>query len=372
MSHDHGKRRNRPEPAAKRAKYDRSVRLTPIGCARVSRVNVAVIGLGLIGGSLLRALAAQGHHVAGYDLGEQTRQAARELARAGASRLPAGPPAEPAAVQGGWRVAESVAEAAAGAELVVLAVPLPAIPGVLAELAGHPGLITDVTSVKGPVRDLLGGRRFVGGHPMAGKETSGFAAADPSLFGGCAWVLCLEPGDTDLADWLSLARLCTGLGARVVPVTAAEHDRAVAAVSHVPHLLAAALSTVLAGNPLAGTLAAGSFRDGTRVAGTRPELIAAMCGGNAPAAREVLAGILAELESYGRDLAAEDPITVLTERLRPPSELRRAWPPRPGAEIEVGAEPAALLALGRAGGWVTAVRDGKVLAMRPGSDRNSS
>ncbi|RSM72784.1 prephenate dehydrogenase/arogenate dehydrogenase family protein [Actinoplanes sp. ATCC 53533] len=335
-------------------------------------MNVAVIGLGLIGGSLLRALAAHGHHVAGYDLGRHTREAARGLAKAAEVPVAADPQARTIAIKGKWRVAESIAEAVEGAELVVLAVPLPAIPGVLAELAGHPGLITDVTSVKGPVRDLLRGRRFVGGHPMAGKETSGFAASDPYLFDDCAWVLCLESDGTDLADWLALAGLCTGLGARVVPVTAAEHDRAVAGISHVPHLLAAALSTVLADNPLAGTLAAGSFRDGTRVAGTRPELIAAMCGGNAPAARQVLAGIVEELESYGRDLAADDPITVLTERLRAPSDLRRAWPPQPGEAVEVSAEPGALLALGRAGGWVTAVRDGKIEAMRPGSDRNSS
>ncbi|MFI7543130.1 prephenate dehydrogenase [Actinoplanes sp. NPDC049599] len=325
-------------------------------------MNVAVIGMGLIGGSLLRSLAAHGHRVAGYDLDPRTREAARALAKT-----------RSIAVKGHWQVVESIPEAVAGADLVVLAVPLPAIPGVLAQLAGHPGLITDVTSVQGPVRELLAGRRFVGGHPMAGKESSGFLAADPDLFDGCAWVLCLEPDGTDLSDWLSLARLCTELGARVVPVTAAEHDRAVAEISHVPHLLAAALSAVLAGNPLAGTLAAGSFRDGTRVAGTRPELIAAMCGGNASAVRQVLAGVISDLERYRRELAADDPIAALTERLRAPSDLRRAWPPQPGAAVEVAAEPQALLALGRAGGWVTAVRDdGKLAAMRPGTDLNDS
>ena len=335
-------------------------------------MNVAVIGLGLIGGSLLRALAAHGHRVSGYDADPQTREAARGLAKAAGLPRSADPEARTIAIKGGWRVAGSITEAVAGTELVVLAVPLPAIPAVLPELAGYPGLITDVTSVQRPVRELLAGRRFVGGHPMAGKESSGFLAGDPQLFDGCAWVLCLEPGDTDLTDWLTLAGLCTSLGARVVPVTAAEHDRAVAQISHVPHLLAAALSGVLAGNPLAGTLAAGSFRDGTRVAGTRPELIAAMCGGNAAAVRQVLAGMTEDLASYGRDLAADDPIAALTERLRVPSELRTDWPPRPGPVAEVAAEPGALLALGRAGGWVTAVRDEKVLAMRPSSDRNSS
>jgi prephenate dehydrogenase len=328
-------------------------------------VNVAVIGLGLIGGSLLRALAAHGHRVAGYDVGRQTREEARGLARAAGQPPSADPGTRTIPIKGDWRVAETVTEAVAGTELVVLAVPLPAIAGVLAELAGYPGLITDVTSVKGPVRDLLRGRRFVGGHPMAGKESSGFLASDPHLFDGCAWVLCLEEDGTDLADWLTLARLYTALGARVVPVTAAAHDRAVAEISHVPHLLAAALSTVLAGNPLAGTLAAGSFRDGTRVAGTRPELIAAMCGGNAAAVGEVLDGIVAELQSYGRELAAPDPIAALTERLRMPSDLRRAWPAGPGETAETTAEPEALRALGRAGGWVTAVRDDKVSTMRP-------
>jgi prephenate dehydrogenase len=351
---------------AKRTKSDRSVRLTPIVCES-RRVNVAVIGLGLIGGSLLRALAAHGHHVTGYDHDPHTREAARGLAKAAGFPPSADPETRTIPIRGGWQVAGSVTEAAAAADLVVLAVPLPAVPGVLTELAGHPGLVTDVTSVKGPVRDLLAGRRFVGGHPMAGKESSGFAASDPHLFDGCAWVLCLEPGGTDLSDWLALAGLCTALGARVVPVTAAEHDRAVAAISHVPHLLAAALSGVLAGNPLAGTLAAGSFRDGTRVAGTRPELIAAMCGGNAVAVREVLAGVLDDLRSFERELTAADPIASLTDRLRAPSELRQAWPPQPGEPVEVVAETEALLALGRAGGWITSVSDSgrKVTAILP-------
>jgi prephenate dehydrogenase len=332
-------------------------------------VNVAVIGLGLIGGSLLRALAAHGNRVTGYDLDEATRAAARALAKAAQAPPFADPEARTIEIKGAWRVADSVAEAAEGAEVVVLAVPLPAIPGVLTGLAGHPGLITDVTSVKGPVRDLLGGRRFVGGHPMAGKESSGFPASDPHLFDDCAWVLCLEPDDTDLTDWLALAGLVTSLGARVVPVTAAEHDETVARVSHVPHLLAAALTNVLDGNPLAGTLAAGSFRDGTRVAGTRPELIAAMCGGNAAAVRRVLAGVIAQLESYGETLDGADPVAALTAGLRRPSDLRQAWPSRSCEPVEVPAEAGALLALGHAGGWVTEV-GGTIRGLRPENGRN--
>ena len=135
---------------------------------------------------------------------------------------------------------------------------------------------------------------YVGGHPMAGKETAGFAATDPALFPGCAWVLCLDE-ETSLDDWLTMARLVTSLGARVVPTTAEDHDRVVAAVSHVPHLLAVALASAI-GDPLAGTLAAGSFRDGTRVAGSSPELIASMCGGNAGPVLDALDAVLDRLD----------------------------------------------------------------------------
>jgi len=331
-----------------------------------SGVDVAVIGLGLMGGSLLQALAAAGHRVTGFDADPDTRGAARAA---------------------GFAVADSARQAAGGAELVAVAVPLPVLPAVLDELAGHPGLITDVTSVKGPVRAMAGKhgvRRFVGGHPMAGKETSGFSAADPRLFEGCIWVLCLEPHGADfypeahgahLADWLTLAALYTEIGARVVPVTAAEHDRAVAEVSHVPHLLAAALALQLADNPLAGALAAGSFRDGTRVAATRAELIAAMCGGNAVEVGHALDKVIGDLSRLRDLLDAPDPIGALTPVLAGAGNLRRAWPPKPAGEpAELPAEVEALLELGRAGGWVTAVAEDRlsVSGMRTETDRNRS
>ncbi|MBO3739595.1 prephenate dehydrogenase [Actinoplanes flavus] len=310
-------------------------------------MSTAVIGLGLIGGSLLRALAAAGHDVVGYDADPATREAARAA---------------------GFRVAGTVGEAVRGTELTALAVPLTVLPEVIAEMAGHDGLVTDVTSVKGPVRDLMKGFRFVGGHPMAGKETSGFAASEAGLFDGCAWVLCLEPHDTDLTDWLSLAALFTSMGARVVPVTATEHDTAVAQISHVPHLFAAVLAQQLLGNPLAGTLAAGSFRDGTRVAATRPELTAAMCGGNWSAVQRELHLLIGELQQLEKDLLLRDPVSELARYLEHASQARRAWPPAPGSIRTVTADVQALLALGRAGGWVTSVTGAEVVAMRPGSD----
>jgi prephenate dehydrogenase len=273
-----------------------------------------------------------------------------------------------------WQVAGTVRDTVADADLVVLAVPLPAVGTVLDDLAniGFAGLVTDVTSVKGPVRALFAERAgplpgFVGGHPMAGRETSGFAAADPALFRDCAWVLCLEPGETDLADWLQLATLVTGLGARVVPATADEHDRAVAAVSHVPHLLASALMAAAAADPLALTLGAGSFRDGTRVAAAPPALTAAMCGGNAGAVAAALDRVLDLLDKARDTLDLTDPIDALVPWLRPAAAARVDWPARPSEAATLPASAEVLLRLGRAGGWVTEVaQDGRsVTAARP-------
>lgn len=323
-------------------------------------VKIAVVGLGLIGGSLLRALALHGHTVWGYDADPATRATARTAAAQS-------PP------QARWRVTGEVRDAVAEAELVAVAVPLPAVGGVLSELvaAGYAGLVTDVTSVKGPVRELVAAQvprlyGYVGGHPMAGRETSGFPAADPDLFAGCAWVLCLEP-DTSLADWLTCADLLTRLGVRVVPAAADEHDRAVAMVSHVPHLLASALAAAAGGDPLALTLAAGSFRDGTRVAASPPALTAAMCGGNAPAVRDALATVTAALADLAAALETPDPIPALRALLEPPAAVRSAWPPHPGTRLDLPANPGALLRLGRAGGWITAVAPDRhtVTAIRP-------
>jgi prephenate dehydrogenase len=264
-------------------------------------------------------------------------------------------------------VLDSVQEVVRGCELVVLAVPPAALPDVIADVAAwaHAGLLlSDVTSVKGPVRELARAHhlRYVGGHPMAGNEHSGWAASDPRLLAGAAWVLCLEE-DTDLDDWLRLARLVTGLGALAVPCTAADHDRAVAAVSHLPHLLAAALATTAADDPLALALAAGSFRDGTRVAAAPPALSAAMCAGNAAAVSAALRAAMARLEEADGLLAAG---ADLTEWFAAGQAARSAWPPPAGPESLLPVGPQLrerLLALGRRGGAVAAV-DHDVLTVR--------
>src|SRR4051794_17161444 len=219
---------------------------------------VAVVGLGQLGGSLAAALAAGGRPVAGGDVD---------------------PAAPDAAAARGVPVTRELGG------VVVLAVPLPAMGTALDGLTVDPAAtVTDLGSVKGPVLDTVGAAfdgRFVGGHPMCGTERSGHTAVDPALFTGARWALCLEP-DTDLTRWLRVAEVALAVGAEVVTVTAAEHDEAVAAVSHVSHLLAAALAAAAAdAGPLALGLAAGSFRDGTRGAGSDPAFPPGGGGGTA-------------------------------------------------------------------------------------------
>ncbi|GGM15862.1 prephenate dehydrogenase [Dactylosporangium sucinum] len=326
---------------------------------------MAVIGLGLIGGSVLRALAVHGHRVNGYDADPATRATARTAA----AQAPA---------NARWHVTGTVADAVRDASLVVVAVPLPAVEAVFDELASlsYVGVVTDVTSVKGPVRDLAADRlrtggqalaTFIGGHPMAGRETSGFTAADPRLFEGCAWVLCLAEDGAHVRDWMDLAALVTALGARVVPATADEHDHAVASISHVPHLVAAAVAARVASDPLAATLGAGSFRDGTRVAAARPELTAAMCGGNASAVLASLDAVIADLNAARAILDGADPIGALAPWLTPGHTARLAWPPTPGETADLPARADVLLRLGRVGGWIESVSDDRrtVRAVRP-------
>jgi prephenate dehydrogenase len=202
--------------------------------------------------------------------------------------------------------------------------------------------VTDLGSVKVPVLQALTpslGRRFVGGHPMCGTERSGHAAVDAGLFTGARWALCLEP-DTELPRWLRVAEVALAAGAEVVPVTAAEHDDAVAAISHVPHLLAAALACAAAdAGPLALALAAGSFGSGTRVIGSDPAFVTAMVEGNAGPTTAALARVRAQLDRPWPELVAAGHAVATRQ------DGRRA--------VRVPLERAALLALGRAGGAVT-------------------
>ena len=230
-----------------------------------------MVGTGLIGGSLLRAAEKAGRAVWGASASEAT--AAQACAD-------------------GFDVTintDAALRRAVDADaLVVLAVPLPALPDVLrrVDAVAPTCRLTDAVSVKVAAGDAVARyaprARYVGGHPMAGTAESGWAAGDAELFSGAAWVVAADDG-LDLDVWRDVAELAWACGARVVPAAVDEHDLAVARVSHLPHLLAAVLAAVGAGEPdddLPLALAASSFADGTRVAGTRPELVLAMCEGN--------------------------------------------------------------------------------------------
>jgi len=213
--------------------------------------------------------------------------------------------------------------AVAGADLLVLAAPATACLELLDALAGPwrgelgaGTVVTDVASTKGALlrRANAHGQRFVGGHPMAGLESSGFDAARADLFADRPWVIV--PGDastaTDVARVVDLATACS---ARVVRLDDPEqHDRVVAAISHLPLVVAAALVEAVAGTPdveradwpLAARLAAGGWASATRVARGDPAMGAAIATTNAPALaarirdlQGVLDGWLAELEREG-------------------------------------------------------------------------
>jgi prephenate dehydrogenase len=230
---------------------------------------VCVLGLGLIGGSVLRAAKAAGREVFGYN---------RSVAGVDAARID------------GFDATTSVTEvlhrAAATNALIVLAVPMPALPSMLRHVrALAPNCpLTDVTSVKVAVLQAVGAHglldHFVGGHPMTGTAHSGWAAGDAKLFVGAPWVISVDD-HVDPSVWAEVMHLALDCGSYLVPARSAEHDAAAAAISHLPHLLAEALATTAADVPLAFSLAAGSFRDGTRVAATAPDLVRAMCEANA-------------------------------------------------------------------------------------------
>lgn len=233
------------------------------------KTPVCVLGLGLIGGSVLRAAAAAGREAFGYN------RSADGVNAAVADGFDATTELESA-----------LTRAAQTGALIVIAVPVPALPmllGPISRLAPQCPL-TDVTSVKSAVLEAITAAglqtRFVGGHPMAGTAHSGWPAGHAELFQGAPWVISVDD-HVDPQVFAEVLDLILDCGSVAVPARSSEHDAAAAAISHLPHLLAEALAVTAADVPLAFALAAGSFRDGTRVAGTAPDLVRAMCEANA-------------------------------------------------------------------------------------------
>ncbi len=308
----------------------------------VAKTPVCVIGLGLIGGSLMRAAAGAGRDVFGYNRSADGAEAARADGFDASTDLDA-----------------VLERAAAVSALIVLAVPVPALPALLRRVGtvAPQCPLTDVTSVKSAVlaevrnTGLL--ERFVGGHPMTGTAQSGWQATDAGLFVGAPWVLSVDD-HVDATVWVQVMTLALDCGAFVVPAHSEEHDLAAATISHLPHLLAEALATTAGAVPLAFALAAGSFRDGTRVAGTAPDLVRAMCEANADQLVPVLDQALRLLADARTHLAAGRPISNLVEAGHAARIRYEGFPRPPIVTTVIGAEGwrAELAAAGRAGGVI--------------------
>ena len=292
--------------------------------------RAAVVGTGLIGGSLGLALRKRGWHVTGRDVDADRARRALELGALDA-------------------VGEDLS-----ADLTFVATPAGAAAAEARRALAGGGVVTDVAGVKAAIVAAVADPKFVGGHPMAGSEQEGVDGADPALFEGATWVL--TPTDsTDPAAYARVRAVVSSLGADAVAVTPARHDELVALVSHVPHLAAAALMTLAAESAEEHAtllrLAAGGFRDMTRVAAGHPGIWPDLCAENGPAITATLDRLMAALEELRRMVAtgdrsgllavlakARDARTNLPRRAPQPEdvvEIRVPVPDRPGVLAEV-------------------------------------
>lgn len=313
--------------------------------------RVAVLGVGLIGGSIgMAARRLEDTAVVGYDRDPATLGAALELG----------------AID---EAAESAAAACAGADVIFCAAPVAALPEQVAAALGHSGPATVITDVGSTKRGLVesiaadpAAQRFIGGHPLAGAETAGVEGSRADLFVGARWYLTPTARSEGML-YDRLQRLLAGLGARPQAIDPAEHDRTMATISHLPHVLANALVSRAAETlgtsgerrPEVGR----SFRDATRVAGANPAIWADIFGANSTAVADEIDAVVDRLRDASalirdgapgaiaswQDEARRDRRAMLESDLvsGPLMELRVAVQNRPGTVAEIA------LVLARAG-----------------------
>jgi prephenate dehydrogenase len=298
--------------------------------AGVSGRRAQVVGTGLIGASVGLALRDRGWHVTGRD--RDLRQAERALTRGALDAVGDDP----------------------DADLTFVATPVGAVAAEAATALKGGGVVTDVGSVKASIVEAVDHPRFVGGHPMAGSEQEGLAGADPHLFSGAVWALTPVEG-TDAGAHSLVRSVVTSLGAEVLELPPEHHDVLVAVVSHVPHLAAATLMRLAADRAQEHRallrLAAGGFRDMTRVAAGHPGIWPDICVENRQAIVKLLgqfeealsamrelvaggdrAGLLAALEQAR---AARTSLPVRAAGHGPLAEVRVPVPDRPGVLAEI-------------------------------------
>ena len=290
-----------------------------------------IVGLGLIGGSIAKALTARGWLVSATDRDPGRVSRAHQLGLIASVGL------------------------VPDAYVTFVAVPVLAVAETVSDtLAKTTGFVTDVASVKGGVAQAIDDPRFVGGHPMAGSEQDGLDGADADMFEGTVWVLTPTPSTSD-ETFAGVASVASELGAEVVVLGPSRHDDVVAVVSHVPHLVAATLMNLADQRAEEHTallrLAAGGFRDMTRVAAGHPAIWLDICDQNRDAIVGVLDGLLVQLgvmRSVVADGERDDLERILASarhaRTNLPSrvtnaelmaEVRVPIPDRPGAAAEV-------------------------------------
>ena len=264
-------------------------------------MRIGIVGLGLMGASFALAL----------------REARPDIELVGAD-------SDPATMRRALARGLVAAGDLAGADVVVIAAPIPALPEILAGLAGHPGVVTDMASTKVRVMRwaAAAGVDLVGGHPMCGSERSGLDAADPALFGGAPWILT--------RDEPRVTALVRAVGAVPVVIDAERHDHLVAGVSHAAFLLSAAYVLALAGDgewPAMQEVAGSGFRDVSRLAGGDPELYAAIASTNRERLTESVRAVESSLARLRRHLEAGD--GRLVELFEEARRARERWERRP-------------------------------------------
>ncbi len=293
---------------------DREPLPSPSAMSETSQRRAGVVGTGLIGGSVALALRRQGWHVTGTDR-------------------------DPSRVD--HALASGVVDATGidpAAEITFVAVPVSAVPDGARAALEHGGVVSDVGSVKAAIASAIDHPRFVGGHPMAGSEAVGLDGARADLFEGAAWVLT-PTGGTDQRAQALVHSVVRSFGADVLTLSPDHHDRLVATVSHVPHLVAATLMGLAADRGESDTallrLAAGGFRDMTRIAAGDPGMWLDVCAENRNAILDVLDELSGSLSAM-RSVVERGDAAELQRRLHEAQVARRSLP--------MGAPPAEELA----------------------------
>jgi prephenate dehydrogenase len=327
-------------------------------------MKIAVLGVGLIGGSIgLAARARLDAEVAGFDPDRKLLDRAKELGAIDTTH-------------------DSVAAAVDGTELVFCAAPVMALPGLAAEAleaASEETAVTDVGSVKREVIAVLGSdSRFIGGHPLAGAETSGVENSHADLFEGARWYLT-PTSKTQGTLYDRVQRSIADLGARPEAIEAETHDRLMATISHLPHVVANVLvtqaATALSEESEQLPEVGPSFRDATRVAGANPAIWGDIFAGNREAVASEIDAAVARLTEAAELIRSGERDAVMAwhgqagDRRRelieteiaggPLHELRMRVPNRPGIVAELALE------LGRAG---VNIED---MGLYPAADMNS-